>query len=72
MAHQQHQSCIEAYIQCAPECEDRANACLAEKDVMTSDRRYAGRRRVSSSGDLCIPVRSRSVCAGCLWRSPFW
>jgi hypothetical protein len=33
MVHQEHQSCIEACIRCAQECEHCANACLSEQDV---------------------------------------
>jgi hypothetical protein len=33
MTHQQYQSCIEACVACAQECEHCANACLQEKDV---------------------------------------
>ena len=33
MAHQQHQSCIEACVRCAQECEHCADACLSEADV---------------------------------------
>ena len=33
MAHHQHQSCIEACIRCAQECEHCASTCLREADV---------------------------------------
>jgi hypothetical protein len=33
MAHQQHQSCIEACTACAQECEHCADACLRESNV---------------------------------------
>jgi hypothetical protein len=33
MAHQQHQSCINACIKCAEECEHCGDACLSESEV---------------------------------------
>lgn len=33
MAHEQYQTCIEACVQCAQECEHCGNACLQESDV---------------------------------------
>ena len=33
MGHQKYQSCIEACVRCAAECESCADACLDEKDV---------------------------------------
>jgi hypothetical protein len=33
MAHQQHESCIRACLECAQECEHCATACLEEQDV---------------------------------------
>lgn len=33
MSHHEHQSCIDACIQCAQECEHCAHACLGEQDV---------------------------------------
>src|SRR5262245_31186917 len=33
MAHQEHQSCIEACFECAQECEHCTDACLNEKNV---------------------------------------
>jgi len=33
MSHLEHQSCIEACVRCAQECEHCADACLGEKNV---------------------------------------
>lgn len=33
MGHREYQSCVEACIQCAQECEHCATACLLEPDV---------------------------------------
>ncbi len=33
MAHREHQSCIDACVRCAQECEHCAGACLDESDV---------------------------------------
>lgn len=33
MAQQQYQSCIDACVRCAQECENCHDACLSEKDV---------------------------------------
>jgi hypothetical protein len=33
MSHEEHQSCIDACIRCAQECEHCADACLSERDV---------------------------------------
>ena len=33
MTHQQYQSCIEACVACAQECEHCGDACLSEQDV---------------------------------------
>lgn len=33
MSHLEHESCIEACIRCAQECEHCADACLSEREV---------------------------------------
>ena len=33
MAHEEHQSCIKACVECAEECEHCVEACLSEQDV---------------------------------------
>lgn len=78
MAHREYQSCIEACVRCAQECEHCANACLGEPDVKTMavcirlDRDCAAicwlaaafmSRRSEFDTDICRLCAS--VCASC-------